>query len=165
MNYLKKVLLLFCIMPFTMMAQEQKQVGPVQQQPEAKKVTDSELTKFASVYAQVNQISQAAQQKMIKKVQGNGFQVQKFQELQKKKQQGQSLEISEEKKKKFNATTQALQEIQKNTQMKAVSTIKEGGLTLQRYQQIVGQLRQDQNLQKRLKSKMQPQKNAPTQER
>ena len=88
-----------------------------------------------------------------------------FQELQKKKQQGQSLEISEEKKKKFNATTQALQEIQKNTQMKAVSTIKEGGLTLQRYQQIVGQLRQDQNLQKRLKSKMQPQKNAPTQER
>lgn len=164
MNYLKKVLLLFCVMPFTLMAQQQKQVGPVQQQ-ETKKVTDSELTMFASIYTEVNQISQAAQQKMIKKVQSNGFQLQKFQELQKKKKQGQSLEVSEEKKKKFNTTTQALQEIQKNTQVKAVSAIKEGGLTLQRYQQIVGQLRQDQNLQKRLKSKMQPQKNTPTQER
>lgn len=150
-------------MPFTLMAQQQKQVGPVQQR-ETKKITDSELTMFASIYTEVNQISQAAQQKMIKKVQSNGFQLQKFQELQKKKKQGQSLEVSEEKKKKFNTTTQALQEIQKSTQVKAVSAIKDGGLTLQRYQQIVGQLRQDQNLQKRLKAKMQPKKNAPTQE-
>ena len=134
-------------------------------QKTAKKVSDEELNTFASIYKNVNAISQQAQQEMIKKVQNNGFQVKKFQMLQQKKQQGQSLELSDEKKEKFQTTNKAIKKIQQSTQKKAMAAIKNGGMTLQRYQQVIQQLRKDQELQKKLKAKMQPQqKKAQSQE-
>ncbi len=120
------------------------------------KVTDDELNKFAEAFQQVRMINQSSQQKMMKAVTDEDLTVERFNLINQAEQDpNKEIEASADELEKYQAAIEAVENIQESVQTQLQSKIKASGLSLERFQQIANQLRNDQELQQRLSSLMQ----------
>ncbi len=130
--------------------------GQMPQEPApAEDVSDGELGKFAVVFTETQTLNQQIQQEMMTAVQEEGLEVQRFNEIMEAQQDpNKEMDASEEEIAMFAAASQAIQEIQQEAQADIQKVISDNGLTVQRYQAIMMALRDDADLQQRLREQM-----------
>jgi len=112
-------------------------------QQASEEVTDKELKQFASAFQQVQRVDQNAQQIMIKAVQDEGLEVQRFNEIQQAQQANQEI-------KKYESASTELKKIQVQAQQEMQEKITEEGLTVPRYQEIATSIQASPELQEKL---------------
>jgi ubiquinone biosynthesis protein UbiJ len=119
-------------------------------QQASEEVTDKELKQFASAFQQVQRVDQNAQQIMIKAVQDEGLEVQRFNEIQQAQQANQEVDASNEEIKKYESASTELKKIQVQAQQEMQEKITEEGLTVPRYQEIATSIQASPELQEKL---------------
>ncbi|KAB1067924.1 DUF4168 domain-containing protein [Tamlana haliotis] len=144
---IKALIVCFLMMGGTMMAQSTA--------PQNVTVSDAELGKIASVFQGVQAINVKAQEGMMKTVQDNGFELDRFNEIYEAAQTGKSgTNLTDEEKEKFGEVMNALQQQRAGIQKQMETVITEEGLTLERYQEVAMALQSDTKLQVRLKAEL-----------
>jgi len=119
-------------------------------------VTDQEIKQFASAFQQVQRVDQKAQKTMIKAVQDEGLEVQRFNEIQQAQQDpNQEVNATNEEMKKYEVTTRELEKIQGQAQQEMQEKITEEGLTVPRYQEISAAIQASPELQEKLQEYLQ----------
>ncbi|WBL24603.1 DUF4168 domain-containing protein [Zunongwangia sp. HGR-M22] len=133
------------------------QTPAMQQQQEVNvDVSDAELSKFAKAYQGLRMMNQQVNQKMMKTVQDGGMEVQRFNEIHQASQDpNKEVEASEEELEQHAAILSEIEGMQGEFQKKMETTIKDQGLTVERYQKLAMALQSDQELQSRLQKMMQ----------
>ena len=85
-------------------------------QTNSKKVSDSELANFAKVFQEVQKISQESQNKMVKIIQDEGLDLQRYNAIARAQQSGdKDLKVSNEEIEKLQAINSQLKEIDSET--------------------------------------------------
>ncbi len=121
------------------------------------KVTDKEIEQFASAMQEISVINNQIQQEMVKAVEDEGMEVQRYNEiLQKQQNPTEDPDLNGDEKKKFDNINLELQEIQVDAQKKMEEIIVEEGLTLNRYQEIASLVQSDPELQKKVQEHFEP---------
>jgi len=121
------------------------------QEPIVPEVSDEDLTLFASAFTEVQNINNAIQQKMVSVVEGEGIEVERFNEIQQAQQDPNlKVEVTEEEKAQFVKATQKVQELQVQAQQKMRTKIEEEGLTIDDYQKIITAVQNSPELQQKL---------------
>lgn len=128
------------------------------QQQQTGEISDQELQQFASAARQIQSINQDVQQEMVNVVQQEGLGIQRFNEIQQAQlNPNQEVEATREELKQYERSIQQLQTIQSQAQKEMESKIKEEGLTVERYQQIVAAIQSSPELQQKLQTLQQQQ--------
>ncbi|MCL6218212.1 DUF4168 domain-containing protein [Zunongwangia pacifica] len=119
-------------------------------------VSDAELSKFAKAYQGLRMMNQQVNQKMMKTVQDGGLEVQRFNEIHQASQDpNKEIEATEEELAKHKAILAKIESMQGEFQKKMENTVKDQGLTLERFEKLSLALQTDQELQTRLQKMMQ----------
>lgn len=117
----------------------------------SKKVSDSELASFAEVFKEVQEISQESQNKMVKAIQDEGLDLQRYNAIARAQQSGdKDLEVSGDEIEKIKAINSKLIEIESETKEILQKKVSASNLTLERYQEIMGLVQNDEQLQIKL---------------
>lgn len=123
---------------------------------QAEEVSDTELQQFASALQQVQSVDQDAQQDMVKAVEEEGFEIQRFNEIhQAKLDPNQEADASNEEEVMYEMASKELEKIQVDAQQKMQKKIAEEGLTVTRYQEIMASLQTNPDLQQKLQEILQ----------
>ncbi len=138
-------------------AQTPQQMPPQQQGQEVDvDVSDDELSKFANAYQGITVVNQEAQQKMVKVVEDNGFDIQRFNEIhQASLDPNQEVEVSEEEEAKHKEVVDEIEGMQGEFQKDMEDIIEKEGLEIERYEELAMALQSSQELQQRLQAMMQ----------
>lgn len=153
MNFFKKVVpfaLGFVLMAGAVFAQGQ------QTQP-AEDVSDQELEAVVDIALQAQQIQQKMQMEMQQLVQDSDLSMQRFQMIYMSKQNPQmadSINVSAEEEKAFQALQPELQKLNTNAQQQIDAVVQESEITQQRLKQIQQAFQADQQLQQRFQKMM-----------
>ncbi|MGS2740295.1 DUF4168 domain-containing protein [Sinomicrobium sp. M5D2P17] len=142
---LKSTLICFLMVGATAFAQtaEQKKVD----------VSDDELGKIASAFQGVQEVNVKAQQEMVKTVEDNGFDIDRFNELYEASQSPEKeADASTDEKEKFGVIMNKMQEMQSGFQKQMEDAITKEGISLDRYQEVAVALQTDTELQQRLQT-------------
>ena len=123
-----------------------------QQQQQGGEISDADLQKFAKVSKGIREMQKSGQADQKKIVKDHGMKVSRFSEISRAKQSGQDVEMTAEEEAKYKKISQKLQEYNKQHQQKAMDILKKHNMQKQKYMQIRQKLRQDKELQKRLKA-------------
>ncbi|MFW6202954.1 MAG: DUF4168 domain-containing protein [Marinilabilia sp.] len=140
---MKKVAGLFLSVLFLMggfVHAQQQQQDPMQQQQqqEQKDYSEEEIDVFAKAVAQVLPIQQEAEQKMMKEIEDQGMELEKFNEIARQMQQGGEPEgASEEEMEKFQSISEEIQGIQMKTQEETNKIISDEGLSPAKYEEMI----------------------------
>lgn len=133
-----------------------QQLPQQQQQAVEVDVSDEELSKFADAYQKIRMVNQQAQQKMAKKVEDSGFDIQRFNEIhQASLDPNSEVDATEEEMKKHKEVVTEIEGMQGEFQKEMESAISEEGLDVARYEKIAMALQTDTELQQRLQQLMQ----------
>lgn len=120
-----------------------------------KKVTDEELSKFGQTFQKIRMMNQQVQMNMAQVVSNEGMDIKKFNEIHKASlDPAVEVEVSGEEKEKYDNIVTRIEEIQLDFQSKIEETIKENGLSVERYQDIATRLQTDPELKERLKKEL-----------
>lgn len=120
-----------------------------------KKVTKEELSKFGQTFQKIRMMNQQVQMNMAQVVSNEEMDIKRFNEIHKASlDPAVEVEISGEEKEKYDEIVTQIEEIQLDFQSKIEETIKENGLTVERYQDIATRLQTDPELQERLKEEL-----------
>ena len=120
-------------------------------QTNLKEVSDSELVNFAGVIKQVQEISQKSQSKMVKIIKDEGFDLKRYNTIARAQQNDdQDLEVSDSEIEKLKAINSKLIEIESETKKTLEKKVSANNLTLERYQEIMGLVQNDEKLQIKL---------------
>ncbi len=127
------------------------------QVPTNDQISDEELGMFASAVQQIQVLDQQAQQEMVKAIEEEGLNVQKFTAIQKAEGDPQQEPEADEKElEKYNNARQEVVKVQQTVQGQMEKKIKETGLSVERYQVISQKVQQDPELREKVQEKMQP---------
>lgn len=147
-------LLFFAVMGSTAVFAQTPQLP--QQQQQKVEVSDAELAKFAKAFQGIRMVSQQAQQEMVKTVQDEGMDIQRFNEIHQASLNPEAeVKATEEEKEQHKEIISELETLQLSFQEKMEKLITEEGLSLERYEQIAMGLQADPELQERLKKELQ----------
>lgn len=125
-------------------------------QADQSKVSDEELTRFATVYQQMRMMNQQIQQKMAQVVAGEEMEIQRFNEIhQANLTPDMEVEVSEEEKETYQDILEEIEEIQAGFQNQMEEIIEESGFSMERYEAIATRLQSDAKLQERLRKTFQ----------
>lgn len=114
-----------------------QQTTPPQQQP-VEDFKEEELKQFAHAAGKVMVIQQETEQKMMKVLEEENIEVDKFNEiLMAQQSQDPELAASEEEMESFNKASEKMMEIQNEVQGEMVKAIQEEGLEPEKYEQIM----------------------------
>jgi len=150
----KKLYGLFFIflMGITAVSAQFPQQMPAQQTTE---VSDGEMEQFALAFAGIQAVEQQVQPKLVKTVQDKGLEVQRFNEIMNAHQNpNQQVDATDDEMEKFAAASQEIERIQSKAQQDMFKAITEEGLTVERYQEIIAAVRNDETLQQKLQQHM-----------
>ncbi len=126
------------------------------QAPSTVEVSDSELTKFATVYKEIQVVSAKAQEEMTKTVEENGFEVERFNSLYVAAQNPESkVDATDEEVAKLKVVISKIEEMQPVYQKQMESVLDKENMSQERYQQVSVALQNDTELQQRLQTKLQ----------
>lgn len=129
-------------------ASAQQAPSPLQQQEVNTDFDDTELKKFANAAGKVVVIQQETEKKMIKAIEEEDLDLNKFNEIMtaQQNQQTENLEATPEELQKFDKASAQLMKIQTDVQSEMVEVIQEEGLEPQQYEQILLAYQSDQNV-------------------
>lgn len=148
---------LFFGMSTGLLAQGMKGGSPQMQmnQNTGQKVTDAEIDKIIAVSLEMREDNQKAQQEMMKIIQDNGLNVQKFTQIQQAEANPKvENKASEADMQKYQKSSQEIQKLQMEMQQKAAKKLEEQGLSMQRYQQIMMKMQSSPELQQKMQQEM-----------
>lgn len=121
-----------------------------------KEVSDQELKQFAEAFQKVQVVNEDIQQDMMKTIQDNGLDVQRYNEIQQTQQQpSQETKASSEDLKKFETISVEIDQMRVQAQQKMQNKIEETGLTIPRYQEIAAVVQNSPDLQKKMQEYLQ----------
>ncbi|MDQ3190090.1 MAG: DUF4168 domain-containing protein [Bacteroidota bacterium] len=159
-------IILFSLLIFaSAFAQEQKQ--PQQEQnlnqmlnQEQKQIktdySDKTLSKFIEASKSIDQIQQQTEQEMIKVVEKENLNVERFNEIAQAQQNPEAeLDVTEKELKSFETAVGQFQKIQEQMQSKMENAIKEKNIELDEYKEIMFAYQQNQEFQKKINSLLQ----------
>ncbi len=134
----------------------QQQMPGEMQQTQDIEVSDAEIEKFVDAVNAVQSVNQGAQQKMSKKIQDEGMDPQRFQEIQRAQQsQQQNANATDKEMQQYQNIMKEMESVQSGMQEEMKKAIEDAGLTMQRYQQIANAAQNDTALMQRIQTKIQ----------
>ncbi|MFD2513846.1 DUF4168 domain-containing protein [Pontibacter locisalis] len=136
-------------------AKAQQVTPPVQQQTQ-QNFTDKELKQFADASTRLMDIQRKGEEKMMKILQEEKLDVNKFNEMAQAHQQGKltDTQATPQEMTAFNKAAQRMMEMQPELQKEVEVAIQKDGMSLDKYEQIMAAYRQDPALQERLNKMM-----------
>lgn len=134
-------------------------------QTDAEEVSDTELTNFAEVFQEVQQISEGKQDKMVQAIEGEGLTLERYNAIGKAQRSGdEDFEITEEEIEKLQAINSRLVEIDSKTNEAIQTKLSANDLTYERYRQIFQSVQKSDDLKIKLRDKLQEKMQRETQE-
>lgn len=114
-------------------------------------VSDTELAQFANAYQEMQVQNQEAQQEMVKIIEAEGMDVQRFSAIQQASMDpNQEVDATPEEMKMHENAIGKMQELQPELEKKASEKIVATGLTMERFEALAAVIQKDQGLQQRL---------------
>ncbi|MCC8360483.1 DUF4168 domain-containing protein [Salinimicrobium sediminilitoris] len=118
-------------------------------------VTDEEIGQFAVTFQKMRMINQEAQKQLSEAIAEEGMEVTRFNTIhQAQMDPAAEVELTKEEEKKYEAIIKDLNEMQTEFRKEIEDMIKDGGLSVERYEQIGNQLQNDAELQERLREEL-----------
>ncbi|MGM0376994.1 MAG: DUF4168 domain-containing protein [Bacteroidota bacterium] len=160
MSTMKKVAGLFLSVLFLMggvvhAQQNQDQMMQQQQQQQQKDYSEEEIDVFAEAVAQVLPIQQEAEQKMMKEIEDQGMELDKFNQIARQMQQGGEPEdVSEEDMETFKSISEEIQGIQMETQQEVNKIISDEGMSPAKYQEMISAYSSNPEIKKKVDEKI-----------
>lgn len=115
-------------------------------------IPEKDLVKFSQIFEDLRALDEKIQCDMIEIVANEKMDLERFNKLyQKDLDPAQKIHLSEEEKAKYNQIVNEIEKLQINFQKDMEKTIKNAGLTVEKYQEIATRLQIDTNLQQRLR--------------
>jgi hypothetical protein len=139
-------------------AQDESQLFDLDQQ-EPTKVSDEDLAQFVEAVQKIQPLSMNAQQEMMQAVQGAGMEPQRFSEIMQSQQmpEGSSdLEISADEMAKYEKAQKEVEAIQEKVTGEMENSMKEVGITMERYEEILAAVQQDPAMMEKVQNMMNP---------
>jgi chromosome condensin MukBEF ATPase and DNA-binding subunit MukB len=125
-------------------------------QVEQTTVSDEEISKFAVTFQKMRMINQQMQMEMTEVVSNGGMKVARFNEIHTAKMNPEAeIKTTDTEEEQYQKIITEIAASSQQFQQKMENTVREGGLSLARYEQIVSQLDSDPALQERLKAEFQ----------
>ena len=125
-------------------------------QTDAEEVSDTELTNFAEVFQEVQQISEGKQDKMVQAIEGEGLTLERYNAIGKAQRSGdEDFEITEEEIEKLQVINSKLVEIDSKTNEAIQTKLSANDLTYERYRQIFQSVQKSDDLKIKLRDKLQ----------
>ncbi|WP_186753837.1 DUF4168 domain-containing protein [Echinicola salinicaeni] len=123
--------------------------------------TDEDYEKFVAINVAIIPVQQELQGKMVKAIQDEGLDINRFQELARAQQSGNIKDASDDPAElaKFNQAGQKVMEMQKGVQAKVQEMIQEEELSVQTFQRMSMAYNQDQKVKKKIDTLMQEKMN------
>lgn len=143
----------------TQQQQQQQPQMQMQQQAQNTDVSKKELEKFVNIAQDIQVVQNSVEEEMMAILDEHNLNVEKFQMIQQSQQMpGEDGElpdgITNEDMQNYTAAMSKIQQKQQENQEKMMAVISEGGMEMQRFQEIQMALQQDQELQQRFRSMM-----------
>lgn len=114
-------------------------------------ITDNDIQKFVVASRSVRNLNNNLQEKMVEIVQGEGMDVERFNEIQVAAQkQDENIQPSEQEMKQIEQAIGKIQTVQVTVQTEMMNAIKDEGFTEESYNAIVQELQSDQELLERI---------------
>ncbi len=155
MYKLKNILLLVLVLCFSVSTFSFSQVAQ-QQAPQGGHPSDEEFSTFIDAFKQVQAIDQQAQQQIISALGEEDLDVERFNEIQQATQHpDHNIPMTEEEQQNFDAAMEKVHHIQTNAQGEMQQEIEEQGISVQRYQEIVGLIQQTPELMEKFQNELQ----------
>ncbi|MCY2687387.1 DUF4168 domain-containing protein [Salinimicrobium sp. TH3] len=118
-------------------------------------VSDEEIGQFAVTFQKMRMINQEAQKQLSEAIAEEGMEVTRFNTIhQAQMDPAAEVELTKEEEKKYNTIIKDLNEMQAEFRKEIEDMIKDGGLSVERYEQIGNQLQNDAELQERLREEL-----------
>lgn len=119
-------------------------------------VSDEEMSKFAVTFQKMRMMNQEMQMKMAEVVSNNGMEVARFNEIHTARiDPNAEVETTDQEDEQYEKILTRIEASSVEFQQKMETTVRDGGLSLQRYEQIATQLESDPALQERLRAEFQ----------
>ena len=119
-------------------------------------VSDEEMSKFAVTFQKMRMMNQEMQMKMAEVVSNNGMEVARFNEIHTARiDPNAEVETTDREDEQYEKILTRIEASSVEFQQKMETTVRDGGLSLQRYEQIATQLESDPALQERLRAEFQ----------
>ncbi|WP_310994333.1 DUF4168 domain-containing protein [Aequorivita marina] len=116
-------------------------------------VSDAELTQFANAYQEMQMQNQQAQQQMVKIIEDEGMDVQRFSTIQQASMDpNQEVDATVAEMKMHGNAIAKMEKLQPELEKKASEKIAATGLSMERFEALAAQIQQDQALQQRLQA-------------
>ena len=146
----------FALSASPLLAQTQ-QTEPVQQGSQEKiEVSDAELSKFADAFKQIQVVANQQQQKMVKTVEDEGLDVQRFNEIHTASMdKSKEMDATPEEIKKHEAITTKLDTMQNDFEDTIKKIVENQDISYERFEQVQMALQTDTDLQQRLQKMIQ----------
>lgn len=145
-------ILFFLAISSNVMFAQVNQTQQTQTQVQQTEVTDSELEDFAQAFQAMRMLNQQVQQEMAGVVEGEGMEIQRFNEIHQATVDPQrEIDATEEERQQYQNITSEIQERQTSFQQQIEETISDADMSMERYEQIATQLQNDPELQERLR--------------
>ncbi|GEM_PF-707338 len=132
---------------------EQPEMPGQMQEPADVDLDDEEIEKFVDAAIEIQNIHMGAQEGMAERIEEEGMDLQRFQEIQAAQQQGET-DATDEELEQFQSIMQAIQADQAGLQEEMEDVIEDAGLTVQRYEEIANAVQFDEELLREIESKM-----------
>jgi hypothetical protein len=146
MSHTKKIMALFL---FFAMATAPIFAQETNKKEDKQEVSKAELTKFATVFQDLQAANRAAQQEMVKVVENEGLTMKRFNEIHVAFiNENMESDATPEELKKHHAAMDKIQLMQADLQKKMDGIVEKNGLTTKKYQRIAESMREDKQLQK-----------------
>ncbi len=118
-------------------------------------VTDEEIGQFAVTFQKMRMINQEAQKQLSEAIAEEGMEVTRFNTIhQAQMDPAAEVKLTKEEEKKYEAIIKDLNEMQAEFRKEIGDMIKDGGLSVECYEQIGNQLQNDAELQERLREEL-----------
>ena len=122
-------------------------------QVEQTKISDAELSKFAETFQKMRMMNQEAQMQMSEAITEEDLEIKRFNEIhQAEMDPAVEGDATAEEKKKYKDAISEIEGMQVDFQKKMEDLISQGGLSVEKYQQIATRLQSDAELQERLRA-------------
>ena len=145
MTFTKKIAGLFLFLVFSTTA--------LMAQVEQTKISEAELSQFADTFQKMRMMNQEAQMQMSEAITAEDLEIKRFNEIhQAKMDPAVDVDATEEEQKKYEEAISEIEGMQADFQKKMEDLIKQGGLSVEKYQQIATRLQSDAELQERLRA-------------
>ncbi len=130
--------------------------GQAAMELEQEAISDKEFDTFISAFKEVQLVDTEAQKDITNVLEDNNLDINTFTQMQQAAQMPDTeIDASQEEMQNFETASQEIHEIQAAAQQEMQQKIQEEGLSIQRYQEIVGIIQQDPELMNRFQQEIQ----------